>query len=116
MKKLIMFGLIVILSNSAYAKEEITKNDLIEGISGESADYALQVMHKRQTGVTITEALKEVNQIGMPGPRRNFYKSIVYNAYKEQRIFDDTSKGSSESEYSNKVYMICSESMMEKLL
>ncbi|BAP37733.1 hypothetical protein AS4_27930 [Acinetobacter guillouiae] len=109
MKKLIMFGLIVILSHSAYANEEITKNDLIEGICGESADYALQVMHKRQTGVTITEALKEVNQIGMPGPRREFFKAIVYSAYKEPRITDEKHITTIESEFSNKTYLSCAE-------
>jgi hypothetical protein len=110
MKKLILFyGLFIIFSHSAYAKEEITKDNFIEVICGESSDYALQVMHKRQTGVTITEALNEVNRISMPGPRRTFFKSIVYNAYKGPRVIDEKQRSTIESEFSNEVYLSCAE-------
>jgi len=110
MKKLILFyGLFIIFSHSTYAKEEITKDNFIEVICGESSDYALQVMHKRQTGVTITEALNEVNRISMPGPRRTFFKSIVYNAYKGPRVIDEKQRSTIESEFSNEVYLSCVE-------
>ncbi|ELW88660.1 MULTISPECIES: hypothetical protein [Acinetobacter] len=114
MKK-ILLSIFFIFFPHLVCAEEITEDNFIEVICGESANYALQVMQKRQTGVTITEALNEVNQIGMPGPRRTFFKSIVYDAYKVPRVIDEKQRATVESEFSNKIFMICSESMIKEI-
>ena len=44
-----------------------------------------------------------------------FYKSIIYNAYKEPKVIDEALQVSIENEYSNSVYMTCSDAMMRNL-
>ncbi|MCR4532453.1 hypothetical protein [Acinetobacter venetianus] len=120
MKKIILFcSLSITLFNTVYAEEETVKGDLdsvIEMICSDSADYAKQVMHDRQTGVTIVDSLKELNKNGVPdSPRNKFFKSIVYDVYKAPKIFDIEQQKAIESEYSNKVYMTCYESFSKEL-
>ncbi|KXZ68763.1 hypothetical protein [Acinetobacter venetianus] len=120
MKKIILFCcLSIALFNTAYAKEEAVKGDLnnvIEMICIDATEYAQQVMHDRQTGVTIVDALKELNKNGVPdSPRNKFFKSIVYDVYKAPKIFDKEQGKAFESEYSNKVYMTCYESFSKEL-
>lgn len=120
MKKIIMvFGLCIIVLNTAFANSEPSNNDVgkfVEVVCGDSADYAKQVMHKRQTGVTLVDAIKNFNKKDTPdSPRDKFYKTIIYNAYKEPKFLSEEQITASENEYSNKVYMICSDSFLKEL-
>lgn len=97
------------------AKDIKTKEQAIESICGDASIYAKQVMNGRQVGVTISDALKIANESNIPDQKLKFYKSIIYNAYKEPKVIDGALQVSIENEYSNSVYMACSDAMMRDL-
>ncbi len=119
MKRIILgCCLFAILFNITWAQEKTQKEDLgsfIEVICIDSADYAKHVMHQRQNDVTLSDALKEINNMGEPNsPRTKFYKNIMYGAYKLPKVFDDEQKSVIETEYSNSVHMMCIKTFSDK--
>lgn len=97
-----------------FAKEEMTKNGAIEKICGESAEYAKVVMKGRQIGLPIIDAIKIVNKIESIAVR-DYYKSIVYDAYKEPKWSTEEYKINAEIEFSNEVYLTCVNTFQETL-
>ena len=59
--------------------------------------------------------IKIANESNIPDQKLKFYKSIIYNAYKEPKVIDGALQVSIENEYSNSVYMVCSDAMMRNL-
>lgn len=114
MKKIIFCSLLLVSMNPL-AKDIKTKEQAIESICGDASTYAKQVMNGRQVGVTISDALKIANESNIPDHKLKFYKSIIYNAYKEPKVIDGALQVSIENEYSNSVYMACSDAMMRDL-
>ena len=111
----IIFCSLLLVSMNPLAKEIKTKEQAIENICGDASVYAKQVMNGRQVGVMISDALKIANESNMPDEKLKFYKSIIYNAYKEPKVIDEALQVSIENEYSNSVYMTCSDAMMRNL-
>lgn len=115
MNRIILLGVILFVFSNVFANDEMTKEKAIESICGDAGEYAKLIMHGRQVGVTIADAMKIANKSGMPEPKSTFFKSIIYNAYKEPMVYDGALQVIAESEYSNKVYMTCHEAMVKTL-
>lgn len=114
MKKTITLVFLLILSAASNAEKKMTKNDMIEVICSDASEFAQQVMQQRQSGETIASVIKMTNSRNLPETKNNFYKSIIYNAYKVPIKHNDSNK-TLEVEYSNHVFMTCSDSFIKEL-
>lgn len=114
MNKTIICIFLLSLTSISYAEKKMTKNDMIEAVCGDASEFAQQVMQQRQSGETITNLIKNTNSRNLPEPKNSFYKSIIYNAYKVP-VSSDSSDKKISSEYSNHVFMTCSEEFTKVL-
>lgn len=114
MKRIAILAICLYLMSNTLAENITTKQQAVEGICGDAADYAKQIMSGRHVGVTIRDALKVANNANLPEPKNTFFKSIIYDAYKHPMIYDGKLQVIAESEFSNKVFMTCSDSMLKE--
>lgn len=109
----ILFIFFLMFSNLAFAqsvkKDSITKEKAIDGICGEAAMIAESTMGARQNGVPITTSLKNLNESFNDGSKKNFFKAIIIDAYKEPLWQTEQNKRNAVTEYSNKTYLICND-------
>lgn len=103
------------MTQFAFAKEQMTKEEAIEEICGATANYAKSVMSSRQNGVSITESISNLNKTLPPGSQRDFHKAIAMEAYKETKWVTEENKMNAISEFSNKIYLTCSDSFLNEL-
>lgn len=113
MKKNLILVFLLCWMTNAFA-EKTTKEQMVESICGDASDYAKQVMNGRHVGVTIRDALRIANSANMPEPKNTYFKSIIYDAYKYPMIYDGNLQVVAESEFSNKVFMTCSDAIFKE--
>lgn len=114
MGRIIILVISLCLMSNAFAEKITTKQQAIESICGDAADYAKQIMNGRHVGVTIRDALKVASNANLPEPKNTFFKSIIYEAYKHPMIYEGNLQVVAESEFSNKVFMTCADSMLKE--
>lgn len=112
-KKLLV--LIPIITLSTFTHGKMTKDDAIEEICGSIAKYSESVMQSRQLGGKMVDSIDVINKSGVDDAIKNYHKSIVFEAYKEPKWATEKNQKNAVTEFSNKMYIVCSESFRSEL-
>lgn len=116
MKRLLLIGIFLAITSSIFAKDEFTKSDAIDAICGNVGEYSQSVMRSRQLGENIANNIKVLNKTSkMSESTKQYYKHIIYEAYKEPVWSSKEYKENSITEFSNKMYLICAETFQKEL-
>lgn len=116
MKKIILIGILLSISCNIFAKKEMTKGDAIDEVCGNVGEYAESVMRSRQLGENIVNSINVLTKATkMAEPIKQYYKNIVYEAYKEPKWSTKENQDNAVTEFSNKMYLICAEAFQKEL-
>lgn len=114
--RIILIGFPLLISSSIFAKSEPTKSDAIDTICGNVGEYSQSVMRSRQLGENIANNIQVVNKATkMTDSIKQYHKNIIYEAYKEPVWSTEENKESSITEFGNKMYLICAETLQKEL-
>jgi len=97
MKRLMISTMLVLSLQTANAV------DLCESHSG----FAEAVMYQRQSGAPITKLLNAIKKSEADAQGKEALKNIVLMAYNSPKYYSQTMKDAAESEFANKVYLLC---------
>ncbi|QQN40790.1 hypothetical protein [Acinetobacter sp. CS-2] len=116
MEKIILIGILLSTSCNIFAKNETTKGDAIDEICGNVGEYAESVMRSRQLGENIANSINVLNKAPkMAEPIRQYYKHIIYEAYKEPKWSTKENQDNAVTEFSNKMYLTCATAFQKEL-
>ena len=115
MKKILILIPLFFANLGVCAKEDMTKNDVIEEVCGATADYAKSVMDSRQNDVSLKESIANINAKIPKGSIQDYYKAIAYEAYSQKKWESDEYKNNASVEFGNRTYLSCIKSFEKEL-